>query len=157
MTFNALGKNCLKTVAIKRIETAQKQPPEGFCKKALLKNFTIFTEKHLRWSLFLIKLPVFLLKRNSNTGVFLWMLRNFLEQLFEEHLLRLLLTGEMGITWVRLVISFFYCTQLNTPIRRCSEERVLKKFAKFPKIHKKTAVSEPLILSKRDSNTVVFL
>ena len=59
----------------------QKQPPEAFYKKAVLKNFTIFTEKHLRWSLFLIKLQTFrpetLLKRESSTDDFLWILRNF--------------------------------------------------------------------------------
>ena len=30
----------------------QKQPPEVFCKKAVVKILTIFTEKHLFWSLF---------------------------------------------------------------------------------------------------------
>ena len=35
----------------------KKQPPEEFCKKSVLKHFTIFTEKHLRWSLFLISIP----------------------------------------------------------------------------------------------------
>ena len=30
--------------------------PEMFCKKGVLKNFTKFTGKYLRWSLFLIKL-----------------------------------------------------------------------------------------------------
>ena len=49
--------------------------------KAVLKNFAIFTtRKHLWWSLFLIKLqtlrPGTLLKRDSNTGVFLWILQN---------------------------------------------------------------------------------
>ena len=34
----------------------QKQPPEVFYKEAVLKNFAIFTAKHLCWSLFLIKL-----------------------------------------------------------------------------------------------------
>ena len=34
----------------------QKQPPEVFYKKAVLKNHAIFTEKHLHWSPFLIKL-----------------------------------------------------------------------------------------------------
>ena len=34
----------------------QNQPPEVFCKKAVLKNFAIFTWKRLCWSLFLIKL-----------------------------------------------------------------------------------------------------
>ena len=49
----------------------QKQPPEVFYKKAVLNNLTIFTEKKLCWSLFLIKLPARrpapLLKRDSNT------------------------------------------------------------------------------------------
>ena len=44
-------------------------------KKAILKNFTIFTEKHLCWSLFLNKNQAFnpetLLKGGFNTGFFL--------------------------------------------------------------------------------------
>ena len=49
--------------------------------KAAPKNLAIFTtRKHLWWSLFLIKLqtlrPGTLLKRDSNTGVFLWILQN---------------------------------------------------------------------------------
>ena len=47
----------------------------------VLKNFAIFTGKHLCWSLFLTKLQAFrlatLLKRESKAGVFLKMLRNF--------------------------------------------------------------------------------
>ena len=46
-------------------------------KKSVLKNFAIFTGKHQCWSIFLI-----LLKRDSNTGVFLWILQNFQEHLF---------------------------------------------------------------------------
>ena len=46
-----------------------------------LKNFAIFTGKHLRWSLFLIMLQAFrpatLLKKDSDRGVFLWILQNF--------------------------------------------------------------------------------
>ena len=49
-----------------------KQPPQLF-KKAGFKNFAIFTGKHLRWSLPLIKLQAFrsatLLKSGSNTGL----------------------------------------------------------------------------------------
>ena len=45
-----------------------------FIKKAVLKNFAIFTGKHLCWSLFLIQLRVFrsvtLLKRNSQHRCF---------------------------------------------------------------------------------------
>ena len=51
------------------------QAPEVFYKKAVLKNFSVFTGKHLCWSLFLIKLQAFRsatsLKRDPNTGVFL--------------------------------------------------------------------------------------
>ena len=50
-----------------------------FFKISVLKNFTILTEKHLWWSLFIIKLQAFrpatLLKRDSNPGLFLWPLR----------------------------------------------------------------------------------
>ena len=46
----------------------------GVLLKALHKNFAISTEKHLCWSLFLIKLqalvPATLLKIDSNTGFF---------------------------------------------------------------------------------------
>ena len=52
----------------KRVQLLQIPSPEVFYKKAILKNFAIFTENHLYWSLFLIKLQAFrpatLLKRN---------------------------------------------------------------------------------------------
>ena len=55
-------------------------------KKAVLKNFALFRGKYLSWSLFLIMLqamrPAPLLKRDSNTGVFLRILRNFSEHQF---------------------------------------------------------------------------
>ena len=54
-------------------------------KRGVLKNFTSFTGKQLCWNLFLINLEVFrpaaLLKRDSNTGVFLWNSWNFQEHL----------------------------------------------------------------------------
>ena len=57
-------------------EDNQKQPPDmSFYKKAILKNFSIFTENDLGWTLFLIKWqsfkPATLLKKDSNTAVFL--------------------------------------------------------------------------------------
>ena len=62
-----------------------------FLKIGVLKNFANYTGKHLHWSLFLIKLlawrPVTLLKKDSNTGVFLWNLRNLWEHLFYRTLL----------------------------------------------------------------------
>ena len=46
-----------------------------FLKIGVLKNFAIFTGKHLYWSLFLIKLQAFssatLFKRDSSVGVYL--------------------------------------------------------------------------------------
>ena len=51
------------------VSKVQKQPPEVFCKNAVLRNFTIFTGKHLCSSLFLIKLHANLFKKGSNTGV----------------------------------------------------------------------------------------
>ena len=54
-------------------------------KEVSLKNFAIFTEKRLCWSLFLINLqvwrPATLLKRDSNIGVLLLTLQNFSEHL----------------------------------------------------------------------------
>ena len=38
------------------VQYVQKQPPELFFKKSVLKNFANLTRKHLCWSLFLIKL-----------------------------------------------------------------------------------------------------
>ena len=65
----------------KIIATLRVFPSEAFYKKAVLKNFAIFLGKHLCWSLFLTNLQSFrtatLLKRDSNTSVFLWTLQNF--------------------------------------------------------------------------------
>ena len=36
----------------------QKQPPNELYKKVVQGRFAIFTEKHLCWSLFMIKLPL---------------------------------------------------------------------------------------------------
>ena len=50
-------------------------------KKAVVKNLAILIAKHLCWSLFLINLQAYkaatLLQRDSNTVVFLWVLRSF--------------------------------------------------------------------------------
>ena len=58
------------------VQYVQKQPPEVFFKKGVLKSFANLTEKHLCWSHFLVKMeawgPATLLKRDSNTDVFLW-------------------------------------------------------------------------------------
>ena len=48
-----------------------------FFKIGVLTNFAIFTERHLFLSLYLLKGLSTLLKVDSNTGVFLWILLNF--------------------------------------------------------------------------------
>ena len=72
------------------VQYVQKQPTKVFFKKGILKNFANLTGKHMCWSLFLIKLqawgPVTLLKRDSNTDVFLWNYQNLTNTYFEEHL-----------------------------------------------------------------------
>ena len=57
-----------------------------YWEKVVLGNFAKFTGKHLYQSIFLNKVsglrPANLLKRDSRTGAFLWILRNFSEHLF---------------------------------------------------------------------------
>ena len=60
-------------------------------KIGFLTNFEIFIGKHLYWILFLINLQATLLKRDSDTGVFLWILWNSKNCFFTEHLRWLLL------------------------------------------------------------------
>ena len=74
----SIKKTCLLILNLKQQMfkmNNKKQPPEVFYKKSVLKNVLIFTGKHLCWSLFLIKLQALrsatLLKRDSNTGVYL--------------------------------------------------------------------------------------
>ena len=66
-----------------------------FFKIAILKNLTIFIRKDFCWTLFLIKLqawrPALLLKRDTNTDITLWILRNYWEHFFIEHLLLIIL------------------------------------------------------------------
>ena len=66
-----------------RHRSSRSNGPKVFCEKVVLTKFAIFTAKHMCWRLFLIKLQhtwrhATLLKRDSNTGVFLWILQNFL-------------------------------------------------------------------------------
>ena len=77
-------------------ELSRSSRPKVFFKKGILKNFAKVTGKHLYQSLFFNKVaelkPATLFKKiDSDTGVFLWILRNFWEHLFLEHLWWLLL------------------------------------------------------------------
>ena len=58
------------------IGSGRKQPPL-FYNKSFFKIFAIFTEKYPCWSVFVIKnFKATLIKRDSNTVVFFWILRN---------------------------------------------------------------------------------
>ena len=61
---------CVKPSAGMMIFFSRKRHQKSSVKKPALKNFVMFTGKHLCWSLLSIKV-VILLKRDSNTGVFL--------------------------------------------------------------------------------------
>ena len=68
-------------------ETSPEAPNGGVLwKKIVLKNSAKFIGKHLCQSLFLRKVSSLrgatLLKKNSGTGAFMWILRNFLQHLF---------------------------------------------------------------------------
>ena len=56
-------------------DKVQKQSPEEFCKKGVLRNFAKFKGKHLCQSLFFNKVaglrPATLFKKDSGTGFFL--------------------------------------------------------------------------------------
>ena len=81
---------------IQYITTIRSSRSQKFFKIGIFKNFALLIGKHLCWWLFWIKLqasgPATLLERDSNTGVFLWILQKNLRTIFlKEHLRWLLL------------------------------------------------------------------
>ena len=95
-----------KTRTTKEGEILRSSCLQMFFKIGVLKNFAIFTGEYLFWSLFLIKLqlairPATLLKTDSNTDVFLWILRNFTTPFFIKHFWWLLL----GSTEIHIIPS----------------------------------------------------
>ena len=71
---------CTRLFSCKKMTKSRSSRSQMFFKKGVVKNFAIFSGKYLRWSLSLMKLlcwrPVTLWKRDCNTGVFLWIMRN---------------------------------------------------------------------------------
>ena len=73
-----MEKICLKLFSLQKIKknksSIKKQPPEGFCKKSVLKKFHKIRLKHLCWRLFLTEFQVWGLqlyyKRDSNSQCF---------------------------------------------------------------------------------------
>ena len=68
-----------------RLEELQLQPLEMIYKKAVLKNFAMFTGKHLCWNLFLSKVAS-LKKRLQHSCFPVNISKNFKNTYFEEHL-----------------------------------------------------------------------
>ena len=72
-----LGSRCCRGCLNNMIITIGSSRLQMFFKMGILKNFEHFTGKHLCRSLCWTWRPATLLKRQPNTGVFLWNLRNF--------------------------------------------------------------------------------
>ena len=85
-----------------------------FCKKGVLGKFASFTGKHLCWSLFFIELQTFspatILKRDSNTDLFLWSLLNFYENLIWN--LRVTASETCSFTWITLCNNLLFRLKL---------------------------------------------
>ena len=118
-------------------------------KKGVLKNFANFTENHLCWSLFLIKLQAFsltaLLKRDSNTDIFCEICEIFKNTYFEGHLRttasKLLFREKPHwLIKIRCFLILQICSIKTEAVAwRCSVKMM---FLKISQIHKKAAVSE---------------
>ena len=89
-------------------------------KNAVLKNLAILIGKHLCWSLFLINLEVYkpgiLLQWDSDTSVFLWILRNFYKGLFQR-------TSVNDCFWTSLIQSGRYSNRKNRDVFRDNNQR----------------------------------
>ena len=144
-----------------------------FYKKTVLKNLAIFTEKHLCWSLFLIKLrSATLFKRDSNTGFFLRILRNFEEHLqtscfsINKHPPFTIVFSNCScyqtvtVQKVKLSLKNFFgkCEQINSFIWICSHKEGVVGRCSVKKVFCKNSQRlRPSIFLKRDCGTGVFL
>ena len=79
----------------------QKQPPEVFYIKSVLKNFRIFSGKHLHWSLFLIN---FIKKRLQRNCFPVNIAKSLRTPNFEEHLR----TAASEMFQLHLIFIFHY-------------------------------------------------
>ena len=104
-----------------------------FFEIGVLKNFAIFTTKHLCCILFLIKLqaswPATFVKSNSSTSVFLWILRIFKNTYFEKHCERLLLIHNI---YSKDTTCYFYRNKGKRGV-------ILILFKDFPRIFRKAS------------------
>ena len=92
------------------VKNNQKQPPEVFYKKAVLKNFVLFTGKHLCWSLFFNKVaglrrPAMLLKKKLQHRCFRVNNAKFLKTLILKSVCeRLLLNNSIDCNFLTLIL-----------------------------------------------------
>ena len=85
-------------------------------KKGVLENFAISTGKYLCCSHFLVMLQTFrpttFIRRDSNIGIFLWVLRNFCEYFKNTHFEKILQTASsVLIYWV--INSHLFFTNIS--------------------------------------------
>ena len=110
----------------------------------VLKNFTIFTRKYLCWNLFVLQLqsssPATILKSNSSTGVFLWILPNFKEHLFWK-------TSMIGCFWNLMKVLFDHEI---LSFWTCYEEHIS---CAFYKVIAPTQVVKALVVKALDSQS----
>ena len=82
--FTTVKYNSKISIIYHQIKISKRYNEQLFSKKAVLKNFAIFTEKYLRWSLFLNKNAGLqswnFIKRGFSKGFFLWILPTLLER-----------------------------------------------------------------------------
>ena len=139
-------------------------------KKAVLKNFAIFTGIHLCWSLFLIKLqayrPAILLKTDSTKGFFCEYCEIFKNTLFEKHLQTTTSVNSRAVVFQEslalpkrnvLALGIFNLGELVqwTQVQNVSRGLYLpyfpKKFSKF------CAENTCCVFSKKSSEFIFFL
>ena len=140
-------------------------------KKGVLKNSGNFTGKHLRWSLFLILQafrPKTLLKRDSNTNVSLWNLRNFSEYLFWRASANdcfYISTMNNVNGWYKCIVSFslsqvslnyilFTNHDFQQRISNTSDSYILRT---FKTINSKWYINTKLIVNDFDWATIIFI
>ena len=136
------------SVILQRVKAFRSSRSQMFFKKGAPKNFAIFTEKHLRWILFLIKFQAFklttLIKIDSGTGVFLWILRNFFRTSSF-----ILWNLSDGCFWTlkesEVTFSMF---QKQSP-RGVLKKGVIRNFTKFTGTHLSKSLRPATLLKKR--------
>ena len=93
LNFTVVKSNPKISIIYHEIKISERYTEQVFYKKAVLKNFAIFTEKHLRWSLFL----------NKNAGLQSW---NFIKKVFPVNIIKLLGTPVLKNICERLFERF---------------------------------------------------